>query len=187
MTAERTPIDDFLALRAKTWPEAATPIVGLMVRVFRLNSLMLEQTERLVAAHALSFTEFEVLVTLRGQPAPHQLLPTDLYSAILISSGGLTKVLHALEARGLIARGQDKDDRRSKPVRLTAKGRATAERAMRDVLEADEALIHGTLSSSEVAALTKLLGRLLRTIEPGAGPAEHEQAASPQGHHARSE
>ncbi|MGJ4929419.1 MarR family winged helix-turn-helix transcriptional regulator [Bradyrhizobium sp. HKCCYLS2038] len=187
MTAERIPIDHFLSMRAKSWPEAATPIVGLMVRIFRLNSLMLEQTTRLVAAHALSFTEFEVLVTLRGQPSPHQLLPTDLYGAILISSGGLTKVLHALEARGLIARALDKDDRRSKPVRLTAKGRAVAERAMRDVLEADEALINGALSSSDVAALTRLLGRLLQTIESDHAPAEHAPTGASQRRHRRSE
>ncbi|CCE03843.1 MarR family transcriptional regulator [Bradyrhizobium sp. STM 3809] len=174
MTVQRTTADDFLALRARTWPEAATPTVELMVRIFRLSGMLLDQSAAQVAAHGLGFTEFEVLVTLRGQPAPHELLPTELYGAILISSGGLTKVLHALQARGLIARGQSKDDRRSKPVRLTAKGRALAERAMRDVLAADDALIEGALSASELMQLTRLSAKLLRFVEQSGGTGEQE-------------
>ncbi|WP_284423455.1 MULTISPECIES: MarR family winged helix-turn-helix transcriptional regulator [unclassified Bradyrhizobium] len=181
MTVKRTPVGDFLAMRAQTWPEAVTPTAELMVRIYRLSSLVLDQSRAQAAAHGLGFTEFEVLVTLRGQPAPHELLPTDLYGAILISSGGLTKVLHGLQARGLIGRGQSKDDRRSKPVRLTAKGRALAERAMRDVLSADDKLVHGALSASELTQLIRLVGKLLHVVEPGGPDSNQTQLQSPGG------
>ena len=104
-------------------------------------------------------------MTLRGMPAPNELLPTELYGAVLMSSGGLTKVLRGLEKRGLIARGEGKADRRSKPVRLTAKGRALAERAMLDLLESDCKLIMSGLSDSEVERMTKLLCKLLNALE----------------------
>jgi DNA-binding MarR family transcriptional regulator len=83
----------------------------------------------------------------------------------LMSSGGLTKALHGLKRRGLIARGEGKADRRSKPVRLTAKGRALAERAMADLLESDRKLIMSGLSNAEVERMTRLLHKLLIALE----------------------
>jgi DNA-binding MarR family transcriptional regulator len=69
--------------------------------------------------------------------------------------------------KGLVTRAEGKTDRRSKPVRLTAKGRALAERAMADVLQSDRELILSGLSESEVERLTRLLHKLLTTLGPG--------------------
>ena len=167
MSAGRRTVDDLLKAREKSWPEAVTPIAHLMVRVFRFGGLVLDNAMREMTAHGLGFTEFEVLVTLRGVPPPHELAPTELYGAVLISSGGLTKVLHALEKRKLVTRGKGKTDRRSKPARLTARGRALAERAMADVLRSDEKLVASGLSEPEVERLTRLLRKALATLEPG--------------------
>jgi DNA-binding MarR family transcriptional regulator len=158
-------VDAILSGRAAHWPQAATPVSQVMVRIFRLSGLVLDGAARRVAAHGLTFKEFEVLATLRGTPPPHELLPSALYGAALISSGGLTKVLHGLEERGLVARGADKADRRSKPVRLTARGRRLAERSMADVLAADGAMIAAALSEGEAARLVVLLRKLLVEIE----------------------
>ncbi|HVX78047.1 MAG TPA: MarR family transcriptional regulator [Bradyrhizobium sp.] len=166
MAAKRRSVDELLRTRRRVWPEAVTPVSELMVRVFRLSALVYDAATATAASHGLSFTEFEVLVTLRGVGAPYELVPTDLYSAILISSGGLTKVLHGLQKRGLVSRPSGGGDRRSKPVRLTAKGRLAAERAMADVLESDRELIFNGLSEAEVALLTRLLRKLLATLEP---------------------
>jgi DNA-binding MarR family transcriptional regulator len=166
MTSRRLTADDILRARARSWPEAVTPITQLMVRVFRFNNLILENATRWMTVHGLTFTEFEVLVTLRGVPPPYELAPTDLYDAVLISSGGLTKVLHALEKQNLVARGKGRTDRRSKPVRLTVKGRALAERAMTDVVRSDGELIARGLSQAEVRRLTGLLRKLLGALEP---------------------
>lgn len=163
----RRTADDILKTRARHWPEAVTPITQLMVRIFRLSNLILANAMREVAALGLTFTEFEVLVTLRGVAPPHKLAPTELYGAVLMSSGGLTKVLHALEKRNLIIRGKGETDRRSKPVRLTAKGRALAERVMAEVLRSDGELICRGLSETEIERLTRLLRKLLATLEPG--------------------
>ena len=127
-----------------------TPIAQLMVRIYRVGGLIHANSMALPATHGLSLAEFEVLVTLRSVPPPHELMPTDLYGAVLMSSGGLTKVLYGLEKRGLITRAEGKADRRSKPVRLTAKGRVLAERAMADVLESAGKLIMSGLSKSEM-------------------------------------
>ncbi|MEZ5786803.1 MAG: MarR family transcriptional regulator [Xanthobacteraceae bacterium] len=178
----RRTADDILKVRAEHWPEAVTPITQLMVRVFRFSNLILANARREVVALGLTFTEFEILVTLRGGAPPHELAPTELYGAVLMSSGGLTKVLHALEKRNLITRGKDETDRRSKPVRLTAKGRALAERAMANVLRADGELIFGGLTETDIERMTRLLRKLLATLEPGVAYAraapEHEDAST---------
>jgi DNA-binding MarR family transcriptional regulator len=161
----RTTAEDILQARVRYWPAAATPTANLLVRLFRFSSAILENAKRQIAPHQLTFTEFEILVSLRGVAPPYQLAPTDLYDTILISSGGLTKVLHALERRKLIARGEDRTDRRSKPVRLTAKGCALAERAMADVLRSDSKLVARGLSATEVENLTRLLRKLLASLE----------------------
>jgi len=166
MTEPRYPADKLLALKKKHWPESVTPVGEMLVRVYRLNSLMRDSVAEQIAAHGLSFMEFEVLITLRGAAPPHEMIPTELYPAILISSGGLTKVLNSLQQRGLITRAEDAADKRSKPVRLTAKGRTLAERVMAEVLESGERMILGGLSEAEVERATRLLHKLLTTLEP---------------------
>jgi DNA-binding MarR family transcriptional regulator len=137
-----------------------------MVRVYRLSNLVLENAMRQVASHKLTFTEFEVLAALRGVAPPREMQPTELYTALLISSGGLTKVLDGMLAKGLVSRGEDKTDRRSKPVRLTPKGSALAERVMADILRSDKKMIFSGLSAVEVERLTRLLRKLLLVLEP---------------------
>jgi DNA-binding MarR family transcriptional regulator len=159
------PVEDRLKIRAEHWPEAVTPIAHLMMRVYRLGALINANSMKLACAHGLSSAEFEVLVTLRGIAPPNELMPTDLYGAVLMSSGGLTKVLHGLERRGLVTRPKGKADGRSKPVRLTSKGRALAERAMSTVLDSSRKLIMSGLSEPEVEHVTKLLHKLLTVLE----------------------
>lgn len=166
-TNRRQPVDERLRMRSVNWPEAVTPISHLMLRIYRVAGLIHGQSMVQAGSHGLTLKEFEVLVTLRGMPAPNELMPTDLYGAVLMSSGGLTKVLYGLEKRGLVTRPQGKSDGRSKPVRLTAKGRALAERAMADVLESSRKLIMSGLSESEVEGLTRLLRKLLAKLEGG--------------------
>jgi len=158
-------IETMLRERARHWPESVTPESGAIVRVFRFGKLVLANSAEQVAAHGLSFTEFEVLASLRGAAAPHVLAPSALYDAVLISSGGLTKVLRGLEARGLVSRAADAADGRVKPVRLTRKGRALIERAMADVLESDRTRMLAGLTAREIAAFIRLLRKLLKSLE----------------------
>jgi DNA-binding MarR family transcriptional regulator len=56
------------------------------------------------AGHGLSPSELDVLVTLRRSAAPWVLTPSEIQRALLITSGGLTKILQQLEGRGLVTR-----------------------------------------------------------------------------------
>ena len=82
--------------------------------------------------------------------------------------GGLTKILHGLERRGLIARVADGADRRSRRVRLTPAGRALCERCVL-ALKASWASC-SPRGSEDMGRLTGLLRKLLFALEPGAEP-----------------
>jgi DNA-binding MarR family transcriptional regulator len=138
----------------------------LSLRTHSITSVRCTRLRQQVARHGLGFTEFEVLVALRSVSPPHELTPTELYGAILISSGGLTKVMRGLESRGLVTRVNHEADGRSRPVRLTPEGRALAERMMAEVQAADGALLSVGLSPQEIECLIALLRKLLLAIEP---------------------
>lgn len=156
---------DFLAARRIHWPESITPITQLMTAVFRLSDLTLRASSGRVAAHGLTFSEFEALATLRGFPPGARLTPGELSDAILLTSGGLTKVLRALEEKGLVSRPDSAADRRSKPVALSAKGRRLVEKAMAEILRADTDLIEGAIAPRELETLNRLLAKALDAAE----------------------
>ena len=158
--------EESLARMKKTWPKTVTPTVEVILSIYRLNDLARANARRQTSRRGLSLTDIDVLAALRRAPPPHELSPTELYSAVLISSGGLTKVLHSLEHRGLIRRVADDKDRRSRRVRLTPAGRALAERAVAAVQASGDDLISRALSTGEMARLADLLRKLLLAVEP---------------------
>ena len=113
-----------------------------------------------LARHGLSEAEFDVLATLRRSPPPRQLTPSEVGAQLLITSGGLTKVMDKLAARGLVDRPRHGADQRIRPVKLTAAGKRLVERAMQDVMAASTAGVRGALTARELKQLTTLLGKL---------------------------
>ena len=162
----RYTMEESLARMKKTWPKTVTPTVEVFLSIYRLNDLARANARRQTSRRGLSLTDIDVLAALRSAPPPHELSPTELYSAVLISSGGLTKVLHGLEHRGLISRVADDVDRRSRRVRLMAAGRALAERTVSAVQASDQELFAKALSAAETARLAALLRKLLLVLEP---------------------
>ena len=90
MPKDRHTAEGRLERMGKNWPEAVRPVTGLMMRVYRLSGLVLENARQQTARHGLGFTASEVLVALRSTPPPHELAPTERYGLVLISSGGLS-------------------------------------------------------------------------------------------------
>jgi DNA-binding MarR family transcriptional regulator len=157
--------EESLARMRQNWPKTAPPTAEVCLCAYRLTDLSRANAQKLTARHGLSLTEIDVLAALRRAPAPHELTPTELYSAVLISSGGLTKVLHCLDGRGLIQRVANDRDRRSRRVRLTAEGVELTERTVAALHASQEELLSGALSGTEMACLATMLRRLLMAVE----------------------
>lgn len=142
---------------ADSFPELYSPGMRAIARIFRLRDLIFENAQREMARFDLSPAEYSVLATLRKTPAPHALRPADITKGMLLTSGGLTKVLNALEDRGLIEREDDPNDRRGSIARLTASGVAFAEEVMHAVVGGDVAMLERVADADAVEALASAL------------------------------
>lgn len=111
--------------------------------------------------HGLSFTDYTVLRVLAPTEA---VSPSRLAEAVLISSGGMTKIIDRLERGGLVERSTDPNDRRGVLVTLTAAGRAKSEAASAAYAEG-RARVLAHVSRAERAAIDAALQRLLQAFE----------------------
>lgn len=106
------------------------------------------------------------LFVLRAYHPDGSLTPSDLREATMMTSGGVTKVLHALEERGLATRSRHPEDARSTVLGLTEAGVALIETIMPVVDAKDRALLLDPLSPEEARELTRLLAKLERLAGP---------------------
>lgn len=154
----RTAITELLDLQRVHWPDAASLAHELTMLATRFVEVSQQRFAAAAQAHGLGLSGFDVLATLRRLPPPHEATPGRLQTVVLISSGGLTKVLDQLERGGFVTREVDGSDRRVRRVRLTREGREAVERVMAEALSRQEAILAELLSAREQAALARLLG-----------------------------
>jgi DNA-binding MarR family transcriptional regulator len=133
-------------------------------RLGRLGAILGRNVEAKLGEHGLSTAEFDVLASLRRAGAPHRLTPSQLSSMLLLSGAAMTNRLDKLEARGLVERGLDAEDRRSIQVSLTRKGLAAVDAAVVDHVANEKALL-APLTQAEQAELDRLLKKLLAAHE----------------------
>ena len=145
-------------------PEIGLEGSRILGRARRITLVSRETIEAVFARHRLDAGEFDVLATLRRSGEPFALRPTELYRAMMISSGGLTDRLNRLEAKGLVRRRESDEDKRSLMVELTAKGRSTIEAAFREDMAAENELVAG-LTAPERNELARLLEKLALHME----------------------
>lgn len=146
------------------WPECAQTMSVPLLKITRLQDIYKNKIETCIAQYQLQHTDFSVLATLRRSVIPYCLSPTDLYKSMLFSSGGLTKVLGRLVEAGLVERLDNPDDKRSKLVKLSIKGKQLIETVMPELHQQQQHLLKG-LSDNEIAQLDSLLGKILKNNE----------------------
>lgn len=156
----RDQIDRLLEQWHRERPDLPLEAMGIFARLGRAVAI----GERLVADElgrfGLKLGEFDVLATLRRAGDAQGLTPTDLYRALMLSSGAMTHRLDKLEAAGLIERREDARDRRGYRIALTEKGRALIDEAVTAHVANEERLI-SLLSDDEKRALNAVLKKLL--------------------------
>lgn len=156
-------VDDIVTAWRSVRPELDPSPIGIVGRLSRAARLIERRMDEDYRQHDLSAAEFDVLATLRRSGEPYRLLPTELYRETMLSSGAMTARLDKLEARGLVARGPNPDDRRSVTVTLTEAGLHVVDRAMDTHLACEDRLINA-LSGAQRSALEGLLRTLLVSL-----------------------
>lgn len=160
-------LQEFIGRMNENWPEMMSAETEVVLAIVRFSDLIRARTDKALSAFDLTPAAFEVLAALRSLPEPRQLTPTELSDSILITTGGMTKVLINLESKGMIERVSSKEDKRSKLVRLTPAGKRLAEQSMKDVVIQDKELFAGSVTSGEVEKLRQRLLVPLNKIELG--------------------
>jgi DNA-binding MarR family transcriptional regulator len=157
-------IEALLAEWRRERPDLDPSPFGIFGRIWRLSATMLSDAEKWLAPAGLSFESFSLIVTLRRSGPPYELNPTAFYRESLLSSGAITNRIDRVEAEGLVKRLPDPNDRRGTLVRLTPKGRALADRAIKLHFTAlTESL--SDIAPGERKQLAKLLSKLLTSVE----------------------
>jgi DNA-binding MarR family transcriptional regulator len=150
----------------RNWPEAATGLQPVVLYLYRARDQLYMDLEGVLDPWGLLPADLDVLGALRIQPPPWQMTPTDLYQSLLLSSGGLTKILHRLQKAGLIERSVNPADRRSRLVTLTVAGAELLNRAMHGVVEHERRFLE-PLDEVEQEQLNRLLEKLVFAEEGG--------------------
>ena len=162
---EKLTISEVMGQIEQNWPRAMGPETPVILGIIRLNDIVAEGTSRTVAEFGLSVSAFEVLMTLRAQPRPRQLTPTELYRALLITSGGMTKVLKQLEQVGLVRRVAHETDQRSRYVQLTGPGEEMAEKVFDAVTAFESRVLARALTPDQIEHLGSTLLQALDHLE----------------------
>jgi len=133
--------------------------VGYLVK--RAHALMHDNLEPAFAEKGFTFMQWVVLMYLRDGIA---LNPKHICAEFRHDSGALTRVLDQLEKRGLVVRQRSTQDRRAIELTLTADGRKTVESLVPVVVDKLNWSLRD-FSGSEVAELTRLLGKLIEAMQ----------------------
>lgn len=157
-------VDQLLHDWRRERPELDASAMAVVGRILHLGRLLEAGAGERLRAAGINYTDLDVLATLRRSGAPYRLTPTALRMSVLLTSGAMTACLNRLEARGLVARIAEGDDRRSLAAMLTPQGRKLIDKAIVARFEQAEEALAG-LNARERAELAKLL-RKLRTSLP---------------------
>lgn len=143
------------------WSESHAPeTMPLVLCLHHAQGLSFTLARTIWTRNGLAPAEFDVLATLRNAPAPHEMTPTQLQNSLLITSGGLTKVMLQLETRKLVIRPRHQTDQRVKPIKLTPAGKRLVEKVMGELAATSSAWVRGILEANEISLLTGMLRKL---------------------------
>ncbi|MBW4652188.1 MAG: MarR family transcriptional regulator [Kaiparowitsia implicata GSE-PSE-MK54-09C] len=157
-------VDVILEQWQRERPDLDASPMGVVGRITRISKHLDRSIQETISEFGLNLGEFDVLATLRRSGQPYQLSPTDLFNALMVSSGTMTHRIDRLEQAELVRRIPDTGDRRATLIALTGQGLHLIEQAV----EAHVTNAHRILSSleqSERHSLALLLRKLVLSFE----------------------
>jgi DNA-binding MarR family transcriptional regulator len=139
------------------------------IRFLATHSAITRELEaRLMGAHGLTLSDYDVLVQLARAPE-RKLRNIDLAKAVVLTRSGVTRLVDGLEKDGLVARSSCPSDKRGTFVSLTSEGLGRLRAATSTHVEGVRELFVEQLGQDGVAQMDALL----RTLPQGAECVEH--------------
>ena len=170
---ERDGVDEKLEVLGRELPQIDLPTEGIVQRIQKLAWRLNRSLNETAAAYGLSHADWGLLGTLRASGAPYRQPAGKLAEHVSITPGAMTSRLDKLEARGLVRRVPDPDDRRVLQIELTDEGDRIWMEAV-GVQAEKERLVAAALDADEQEQLNGLLRKLMLAM--GAGPDLKKQA-----------
>jgi DNA-binding MarR family transcriptional regulator len=147
-----------------TAPETATAIAAF-TRLVRAHAAVTRRlSAQLNTDHGLNINAYEALLTLARAP-DSRMRRVDLANGLLLTAGGVTRLLDGLEREGFVARDVCSSDRRVSYAVLTETGRDKLREASKSHTGQIRDLLGGPFEEHELTQLVALLDRL-----PGVDP-----------------
>ena len=134
--------------------------------LFRAQAVLARRFRSDDVWHEASPSEYDVLYTLaRAERAeenagPHGLSMVEINREVLLTQGGISRLIARLLERGLLRRQEDPRDRRTARILLTAKGRAVQRAVGRRHAQAVTATMSGALTPVQLQQLQQLCAHL---------------------------
>lgn len=157
-------VDGIVAAWGSEVPGLDVSPMQVLSRVSRLARHLDLARREAFATHGLEVWEFDVLAALRREGPPYELSPGELTRQTLSTSGTMTNRVDRLEAKGLVHREPNADDRRGVRVRLTVQGRERVLAALADLLAIERSVLEA-VDPGERRGLADALRRLLVSFE----------------------
>ncbi len=156
---------------AKTWSKERPDLDPLdyllpiyLLRIARIVERAADQRAR--RSFGISSAELRVLLALRRAGGHYSRRPTDLFRALLVTSGAITKNVDRLAALGLVKRQPDPSDKGGFLIHLTSRGKQVADKSMNDLTTS------GILARSKISltragrkTMIKFLEQILLDLE----------------------
>ncbi len=99
--------------------------------------------------------------------------PADLAASLLVTPGGMSQVISALEKKGLVTRARDQTDRRCTPVLLTPEGKQIVESQLPDMRES-LGHIERAFGAFRLTLLSRAVGELLGVLHSATEEADEK-------------
>jgi DNA-binding MarR family transcriptional regulator len=157
-------VDEVRRQWARERPDLDTDPIGIIARLGRAQAYIDPALDSVFAEHGLTRASWDVLAALRRAGEPYRLTPTELYQALMRTSGAITHTLHRLEYAGLVERLLNPGDGRSLYVALTPRGVELTDTVAPLHLDNERRLLAG-LTPGEQHTLADLLRTLLLSFE----------------------
>jgi DNA-binding MarR family transcriptional regulator len=135
------------------------------IRFLATHSAITRELEaRLMGAHGLTLSDYDVLVQLARAPE-RKLRNIDLAKAVVLTRSGVTRLVDGLEKDGLVARSSCPSDKRGTFVAITDEGLTRLREAAITQVEGVRELFIEKLGPEGREQMDALLGRLPRGTE----------------------
>jgi DNA-binding MarR family transcriptional regulator len=157
-------------MNSKHWTDESE--VRTWVRFLATHSAITRELEaRLMGAHGLTLSDYDVLVQLARAPE-HRMRNIELAKAVVLTRSGVTRLVDGLERDGLVARSSCPSDKRGTLIHLTDVGMRRLREATGTHLDGVRVLFLEKIGADGRASMDDLLGKL-----PGGGDCDLEHRA----------